>query len=222
MRRLSLAICMLLASAIFAAAASDDSITVTWAPMESTTRFYDPLAPDPLMPATLPDEAGVTVSDFECVATLNGAIVDEVRKENSTVAVVRVESADIKLRLTVGEWISKSAGIKIVHHEDGHRMIAEHFYSDADVVASAIARQTIGRNVYGSGDTAKEAANDALNIAANHLVNDYMEEVRDRSDEVQQAYDDITQHGTNTVDEVDAIEQALRQVAARHAQTRPD
>src|ERR1700722_5191224 len=97
-RKLTLAAAILLTSAIFAGADSGP-VQVTRVPMESTTRFYDPGNPDPAMPATLPDEAGVTVSVFECVAKLNGSVVDHVRHDDGIVAVVRVESADIKLRL---------------------------------------------------------------------------------------------------------------------------
>jgi hypothetical protein len=40
-----------------------------------------------------------------------------------------------------------------------------------------------------------------------------MVQVRDQSELVQEAYDRITQHGTNDVDEYDAIQQALGEIA---------
>jgi hypothetical protein len=205
----SLFLGLLITSAIFAGGESDNSVVVERSPMVSTTRSYDPQAPDGRMPATLPDEAGVTVSNFKCVAVLQGSVVHHAMQGTDVVAEVRVESAEIKLSLDVAEWISVDGGKKILAHEDGHRLIAEHFYDRADESARQIARQLIGTTVTGSGPDSDEAAKNALDIASAHLVRDYMVEVRDKSDRVQQAYDEITQHGTNQVDEMMAIEEAL-------------
>jgi hypothetical protein len=43
-----------------------------------------------------------------------------------------------------------------------------------------------------------------------------MIQVRDQSELVQEAYDRITAHGTNNVDEYDAIQQALAEVAKKN------
>jgi len=209
MRKSSLFLCLLITSAIFAGTESDPSIVIDRAPVTSTTRIYDPRIGDARMPATLPDEAGVTVSNFKCVAVLQGSVVHHMQQGNDVIAEVRVESADIKLALDVTEWISQEGGPKIRAHEDGHRLIAEHFFDRADDSARTIARLLIGTSVFGTGLDSDEAAKNALNIASAHLVRDYMIEVRDRSDRVQHAYDDITHHGTNKVDEMVAIERSL-------------
>ena len=102
---------------------------------------------------------------------------------------------------------------KIWAHEDGHCDIALHFYRHADLVASDIGNDWIGRTMDGSGPDADSAAKNALKVAAQKIADQYMAQVRDQSELVQEAYDRITAHGTNDVDEFDAIQEALDEVA---------
>ena len=57
-------ILMLLAASAFAAAGDDNPVTVQRLAAAISTHTYDPARPPRQMPATQPDEAGVTVSDF--------------------------------------------------------------------------------------------------------------------------------------------------------------
>jgi len=95
-------------------------------------------------------------------------------------------------------------------------LIAEHFYVHADQVAAQIGRDFPGQIFTASGPDAAAAADRALTAAAQQIAQRYMRAVRDQSQEVQEAYDRITVHGTNMVDEIDAINQALAWVAAAH------
>ena len=177
----------------------------------STTQTYDPQNPSHDMPAPSADEAGVTVADFSCSAKVWGTILGQTQNGRDTIANVRVDSVDISLQLKIAEWISQSAPQKMWSHEGGHRIIAEHFYAGADGIAAAIGHGMIGREFSGSGPDANSAANAALTSAASEIASQYMTEVRDPSEEVQEIYDRITAHGTNGIDEIDAITQSLNE-----------
>jgi hypothetical protein len=207
-----------------ALAQDKDAVTVDRPPALCSTRFYDPDNPPPQMPPPTVDQAGVTVSEFGCTALVDGTVVQTAHQDDQVVAQVHVDSVRIELRLKITEWISQSAPAKIHNHEDGHRLIAEHFYVHADEVAGEIGRAFIDKTVEASAPDAAAAANRALSITAQEIAKRYMRAVRDQSEEVQQAYDRITVHGTNKVDEIDAINRALAWVASAHKspQTRGD
>jgi hypothetical protein len=222
-RRVAAATMMLGICLLSAALAQDkDAVTVERPAADCSTRFYDPADPPSEMPPPTVDQAGVTVSEFGCTTLLDGAIVQQSHQHTQVVTQVRVDDVHIRLRLKITEWISQDAPQKIHNHEDGHRLIAEHFYVHANEVAAQIGADFVGKTVEASGTDAAVAANEALTVAAQQIARRYMREVRDQSEQVQQAYDRITVHGTNSVDEIEAINRALAWVAqARHSpQTR--
>jgi hypothetical protein len=187
-------------------------ITIDHAPPVSFTSLYDPRLPSTHMPAPEANELGVTIANFSCHASVTGHVFLQFPSGEDVVAAVRVDTVHVTLHLRVDEWLDRRAGAKILAHEDGHAMIARHFYDRSDVIAAIIAKNMIGTDFYGSGPDAETAATDALNVAARQIDKEYMQQVRDPSEIVQDAYDQITEHGTNQIDEIDAIEQALRMV----------
>ncbi len=196
-----------------------DPLTIQIIPATIARHTYDPDNPDPQMPATHSDEAGVTVSEYGCVAEVAGQITSTKQNASDATAAVQVATIHITLRLDVTEWMSQTAPQKIWFHEDGHRKIALHFYDHADEVAATIAREWIGKSLTASGADANAAAKEAITEIAKKITAAYMTQVRDQSELVQEAYDRITSHGTNRIDESDAIRQALTEVA--RADTRP-
>jgi hypothetical protein len=188
---------------------TDPAVHLTHAAVISTTQTYDPQNPTHEMPAPDADEAGVTVSDFSCTAKVTGTILTQSPRGRDVQATVRVDSVEIALQLKVHEWISQNAPRKMWSHEGGHRIIAEHFYAGADATAGNIGHEMIGREFFGTGIDANTAANAALTRAASDITRRYMAEVRDPSEQVQEIYDRITNHGTNAIDELDAINQSL-------------
>ncbi|HEY1923308.1 MAG TPA: hypothetical protein VGG44_11210 [Tepidisphaeraceae bacterium] len=212
-----------LALLVFLSAGADDAakgpLTIQKIPATIAKHTYDPANPDPQMPAPDAGEAGVTVSEYGCVAEVSGQISSTKKSDSDATVTVKVANIHITLKLDVTEWMSQVAPQKIWYHEDGHRKIAMHFYEHADEVVAKIAREWIGQSLTASGSDASAAAKEAITEIAKKIAAAYMVHVRDQSELVQEAYDRITSHGTNNIDESDAIRQALREVA--QADTRP-
>jgi hypothetical protein len=214
-----LPLALLLSLAAGADTNSKDPLTIQVIPATTAKHTYDPDNPDPQMPTTHPDEAGVTVSEYSCVAEVAGQITHTTKNPSDATVVVEVSTIHITLKLDVTEWMSQVAPQKIWFHEDGHRKIALHFYDHADEVAAAVAREWIGKSLTASGADANAAAKEAITEIAKKITAAYMVQVRDQSELVQEAYDRITSHGTNSIDESDAIRQALAEVS--QADTKP-
>jgi hypothetical protein len=211
---------LLFAVSAFATEGDDDPVTVHRLDATVSTHTYDPAKPPRQMPATQPDEAGVTVSDFSCVAEVSGQIIDHAQVADDATVTVKMAVIHITLKLKIAEWMDELAPVKIWAHENGHRDIALLFYRRADPLATSIARGWIGKTLTASGSDAKSAAKEAVTEAAQKITDDYMIQVRDQSELVQEAYDRITAHGTNDVDEYDAIQQALAEVDKAHLNPR--
>jgi len=207
---------MLLAGLALAGAGDTDPVTVQRVDASVSTHTYDPAHPPPQMPATQPDEAGVTVSEFSCVALVSGQITDRAQVADDARVTVKMAAVHITLNLKIAEWMDALAPQKIWAHEDGHRDIALLFYRRSELIAASIARAWIGKTLSASGSDAESAAKEAVSQAAQKITDDYMIQVRGQSELVQEAYDRITAHGTNNMDEYDAIQQALAEVAKKN------
>lgn len=205
----------MLAGIALAAGGDDNPVTIQRIAATYSRHTYDRAHPYAQMPATQPDEAGVTVSDYSCVAEVDGQISDKTITSNDAKVTVKISGVHVTLKLTIAEWMDSLAPQKIWAHEDGHRDIALHFYQNADAVADAVARPWIGKSLTATGADPTAAAKSAASQAAKKITADYMVVVRDRCEMVQEAYDRITQHGTNDVDEYDAIQQALAEVGKK-------
>jgi len=217
MHRLFACLVVILFTGFSLAAEEDgDPITLRHADAAVATHTYDRDHPPKQMPATQPDEAGVTVSEFSCVAEVRGQVVSESTTPTGATANVRMASMRITLKLKIDEWMDQLAPQKIWAHEDGHRDIALFFYRHADETVLMIAHGWVDKTLTATGPDAASAAKKALTDAAQKITDDYMIQVRDQSERVQEAYDRITAHGTNDIDEYDAIQQALAEIAKAH------
>jgi hypothetical protein len=188
-----------------------DGARVTRSPAVSTTRWYDAQDPPTGLPVD-PAEAGLTVSQFRCKSEVTGTVVEHSRRNNGVSATVRITGVSVQLGLAIDEWIATPPSRGIVAHEDGHRIISEHFYARADVPALEIARKTVGKTFTAAGADLSTAMSNALGDAAASIGPQYNARVYAPCNQAQEAYDKITAHGTNDVDEMDAIESALKQV----------
>ncbi len=106
-------ILLLLAASVFAADGNDDPVTVQRMDAAVSTHTYDPAKPPRQMPATQPDEAGVTVSDFSCVAEVSGQIVDHAQVADDATVTVKMAIIHITLKLKIAEWMDELAPVKI-------------------------------------------------------------------------------------------------------------
>lgn len=198
---------------LLGAGKANDAVVVDKKPVTIDRRSYDPDHPPVEMPPLTPEEAGVTVSQFNCESAVHGLVLNQhTRGDGTHTATVKIERVKVSLRLAITIWVSSRAPQKTHDHEEGHRKISEQFYADADKVAHDAAEQMVGKTISGTGKSDQEAASAALQSAASKINTLYMEGVNDPCKKVQDVYDRITAHGTNKVKEDDAIRQAMDEV----------
>jgi hypothetical protein len=162
---------------------------------------FDPRYPPRDMPPLTPPESGVCKTTFELAASVSYSA----ERLSSTVARVYVDELDIVTRLTFDIYTVANAPSKLLAHEEAHRAIGEHFYTDAAKIAEEIGRRLIGIAFDGRGASERAAQQDGFNKVVAAIERDYMARVRIPSAAANERFDEITNHGLNPIDESDAL-----------------
>ena len=173
------------------------------------TRTFDPRNPPPDMPPLREGEAAVTESNFSCQTVIAATIIDQQRSSQGCTATVRVTSVKTTITLGITIWLPERGNKKLTAHEDGHRIIDERFYADAEEVARRLSTEMLGQRRVGKGPDCDSAAQTAIREAGDQLCGDYMVAVQRPASRVQELYDEITDHGRNRIREAAAIQRAI-------------
>ena len=166
-------------------------------------RTFDPKHPTKEMPKLQPGEAAVTDSGFSCAVQIEV----EITSTDDGKAQMKVTGMDVDLALDVTMWLPTNCPAKIRAHESGHRQISEDFYKNADEIAKSIAKKYIGKTAtVASAD--KKDTQATMQRWGDEFCGEYQGQTEVPSEKVQKRYDELTDHGRNTVPEKKAIEQA--------------
>lgn len=200
-----------------------DAVVIERSAPEVRTRTFDPKSPPPDMPSLRPGEAAVTESNFSCQTVIAATIIDQIPRSQGCTATVQVSSVTTTIKLGITIWLPVKGTKKLTAHEDGHRIIDEKFYENAEVVARKLSTAMIGQRRVGKGADCDAAAQAAIKDAGEQLCGDYMVAVQHPASRVQELYDEITDHGRHRIGEAAAIKRAMDQQKkeAEGATTKP-
>lgn len=163
------------------------------------------------MPRLSPNEAAVTQSFFGADTRIGGEIVERKQLESGQYEVkIKVDMVRMTLQLKATIWLPKNTTPKLTKHEEGHRLLAEHYYKDAQAIARALADEMMGQTISGKGPDPNTAADNALKEAAQVLGGRYLGKTDVPCGTAQEHYDRITAHGTNAVAEERAMAESIR------------
>jgi hypothetical protein len=168
-------------------------------------REFDPRRPPRDMPALTPPESGVCKTTFELSANVSYSA----ERLTRTTARVYVDELDIVTRLRFDIFTVKDGPPKLRAHEEGHRVIGEHYYKNAAQIAEDIGRRLIGATFDGSGVDEEAAQRDGFRQVVAAIESAYMARVRIPSASANERFDDLTNHGLDPIDEAEAIALAL-------------
>ena len=173
-------------------------------PLTVRTEF-DPARPPPEMPPLTPPEAGVCKTTFE----LSASVTYSAERLSGLTARIYVDGLDIVTRLRFDIYTALGAPPKLRAHEEGHRAIGEHYYSDAAKIAEDIGRRLIGVTFDGKGIDQEAAQENAFGRAVTEIERDYMARMRTPSAAANERFDEITRHGLEAIAESEAIARAI-------------
>jgi hypothetical protein len=166
------------------------------------------------MPKLDPGEAALCQMNFNCEVRVKYEVLEQDRSGAGATAAARVRRIHMTLTLHNKIYIPRGGSAKIRAHEEGHRIINERAFEDAERVARAAAMDVLTQTWRGTGADATAAAKAATDVAVKRLCDEYLAGTADKATRIGQIYDELTSHGRNTkLTEADAI----RQATARHA-----
>ena len=231
-RRSTLIIVLLLGQLhLRAAVAAQDEITIDRKEPTSERILFDPKSPPPDMPKLKAGEAALCQYNFDCKVNLGYEIVSEDHagggSGNGTAhGAVTVAAKLRRVRVTITLhsriYIPRGANAKIRAHEEGHRIVNERAYEEAQAAARAAAMEVLTQTWTGTGDTPDAAGKDATDNAVKALCDGYLSHTAAVASRVGDIYDELTRHGTNLrLKESDAVEQAFAKYKQDPAATAP-
>jgi len=153
---------------------------------------YQPGRPPPEMPGK---EPGYCAWHFNCDVQVRYDVTTERRPAGRHAVRVRLKSVTVTLSLASTLYLPLNASPALRAHEEGHRRIGEHYYSQADNLARPLAQALVGRTFEGAGDSADAAAGDAVQGAINDLSNAILDGLHAPTERANTLFDDLTRHG---------------------------
>jgi hypothetical protein len=180
-------------------------ITIRKKPAAAVVKTFDPRNRPKDMPALRKDEAAVTETGFACAVQIE---VESTMGSDKSVT-TKIVGIRTDIRLDITEWLPRNATKKIRDHEDAHRIISEHFYTDAQTVAQDLAKPLIGKQL---DVKSKDDIQPAIKKAATEYCQAYLSAIEAPSQKAQEKFDQLTDHGRNKVPEKRAVQEALDSV----------
>jgi hypothetical protein len=187
------------------ARAQESSVEVRSEQPVVTRTEFDPRNPPRNMPKLTPPESGVCDATFE----LDVGVRYTLESVGSDGLLLWIDGLSITTRLTINIFTIAGAPAKLRAHEEGHRRINEHFYRDAASAVQTAAEPLVGRSFEGFGADPRVAEQRAMRRVQAALEAVYTDRTRMRSTVANQRYDELTEHGTNGLEEAAAVTRAI-------------
>lgn len=210
--RMKLAWVMVVVALVARGALAEEAVVVKKSPASIELRSFDPKHLPKEMPPLNKNEAAVTETSYGCGAQIEV----ETKTVDGKPVKTTVVSVRVRLSLDVTEWLPKEVTPKIKAHEDGHRKISELYYENAEKAAQAVAQKFVGREV----DPTDADVQANIKKLATEVCQEYLGLVEKPEQRAQELFDQVTDHGRNTVPEKRAIEKAVQQSQKEIATTR--
>jgi hypothetical protein len=178
--------------------ANPDAVRVTREDVRLEYKRFDPYNLPKPPPPLEKGEAAVTVYRFGVEVDSKYSYTQPAKPPQGPVKMdVAVEEISVKLTLSITIWLPENASRELAAHEEGHRWIAEKFYSDAEQIVRPMARKWVGKKLTGEGRDTKAAARAAIDRLSSKLCEDYLSAVNVPCERAQVIFDRLTDHGRN-------------------------
>ncbi len=170
--------------------------------------FYDPAGPKP--PQINEGMQGDTEYAFNCSPAFTFRVTHPSAGEPFN---FHIRTVTMYLDVTITIRLPKGETGKLKDHEEGHRKIVEYFYS----LGPAVARQAGGLVTgmeQGSFAAEYEAAKtDVFTKVTDEVQTGYLKYIRDLCGQANDCFDELTDHGRNSVDSDQAAQEAIHRFA---------
>lgn len=194
-------------------ARADEHATVSQKPPTITTRLFDKSNPPAEMPPLTGSEAAQCQYDLACEASTGYSM-----RDNGVQTKVTITDVQVTIRLKIVIWLPNNYTPKLKAHEEGHSTISQIVYKPSAELAKTMAAKLVGMSFTIPSGGAKEAATQRANELAKEMCSQWLKQVGGDARKVNDAFDDITAHGTKAIDVPAAIDQAIEKSGVKKAE----
>jgi hypothetical protein len=190
---------------------AEDAVKVNARPATVKYETFDPRNKPANMPSLKGNEAATCQAQFGVGAQVEVEVTEDKQADGQHAVTAKVEGITVSTNLAITIWLPRNAAAAIKAHEEGHRKISESFYKDAEKIARSAASGCIGKSLSGRGRTTDSAANAAISQVTSQINGKYMAATQLPAAKVNEAFDEITDHGRKKI----AVEKAIEMAMAR-------
>lgn len=182
----TVALCFMIAVVVL----GEKPVVITKTEPNLTMKRFDPDKPPPDVSPTF---HGVTKWKFECPCKVRYKVLEQFNDGNGSFVRIEIEGINADLALPMTMWMPDKPPEGLKAHEDGHVLICEKVYSEADKDASDIASVLIRKRFSGNGKNFEDACKFASGIAVVEFTREYEQRVAKKAQNVSEIYDYLTQ-----------------------------
>lgn len=186
--------------------AADQGVEVVQSVVQLQRRTFDPGHPPADMPPMKPGEAAFTEFNYGCSAEASYT-----RTQSDGVDRVTIQGVRMNISLSITIWLPKKSTPKLRDHEEGHKQIGQTIYNNTARQAALHAAQPLAGQVIDAAGMDDESLQRIINDLVRQACDRYMKSAPAHAGKVGEAYDRITDHGRNHIDERTAIQRAFEQ-----------
>ncbi len=184
-------------------------VTVNKAEPVVSTRLFDPADKPAEMPPLNKGEAALCAYNVSAAASAAAVTTESADGRSCTVELTELT---INLSCDIVMWLPNDHTAKIKAHENAHNLISQRVYADSDKIARALAKSAAAKPIKPARGDCKESADRAIAQVIGQITQQWIDTVGGKAGAVNQAFDDLTDHGRNKLPEDKAIEQAFAKV----------
>lgn len=168
--------------------------------------YYDPAGPPP--PHTDGDWAGYTSNGFKCEADLDCHPTKRGTEEPFN---FHFDTMNVSLGLEIVIILPKGEAGKLKEHEEGHRKIAEFFYTIGPQAAQYAGKTLTEDELLAyERDSESITPNVIIKTRLTNFATEYQKRIGEVCSQANDYYDTLTDHGKNKMDTDQAVQLAIR------------
>ncbi len=204
-RHFSALLVLLLAATAFA----NPRITIDHQKPTVQTRLFDRDNPPPDMIQLSDEEAAFCAYNLGANAAVSYSL--RTRDDGRTCEATWTEIT-FTLTCEITIWLPQDFTPKLQAHEEGHRRIAERVYVQSKSLAEKLARDLAATPMKLDPRRCRESAEAFANTASQDICDQWLKVTGQRAAAVNEAFDRLTDHGRNDLEEDQAIQRAFEEV----------
>jgi hypothetical protein len=181
------------------------SVTIEASPPVVHYAYYDPAGPKPA--AISEGMSGDTEYYFSCNPIFKFRVTHQGAGDPFD---FHIETVTMQVGVTITINLPKGKIGTLKDHEEGHKKIVEYFYSLGPAAARQAGGLMTGLEQTSSATEYDAARTEVFTKATEEVQTEYLKYTRDRCEQANEYYDQLTDHGRNGADSDKAAQEAIR------------